>query len=208
MIVMSEQIPISDEVLNGKRKNANGSYAHAPNGGSGVPGFDLRTLYAERNWTALGGLLLFALGALWAIQHVLGLHLELWAVALGGIGFWLVLQSWTTVNGDLKRLDEPARNRLIVGASMVAIGVLSMIDINWWSLLLIGAGGWLGYTTWQKYEAAGRTWTRGRRDRLFVAAGLVILGLSSFISSGSAWLLLIIVGAAMLYRWVGQRRCC
>lgn len=205
---MREQNTTSDEVITDKPKHNNGSSKRKNTGDApSIPGLDLRELYAERNWTALAGLALFALAGLWALQSLLGIDLQLWSLALLGIGGWLVFQSWTASQGDFSRLDESARHRLLAGAGMIAIGALSMIHFDWWALLLIGAGGWLGYDTWQRHESVGRIWTRQTRNRMFMAAALGLLGLSSLISMGSAWLLLIIIGAAMLYGRVGKRHC-
>jgi hypothetical protein len=97
----------------------------------------------------------------------------------------------------------------MVGGLAALVGLLGLLDVNWAALLLMGAGGWLGYDTWQKYEANGRAWTDRTRNRMFVAVALGVLGLFSFLHLGSSWpVVLIIIGAAMVYRRVSRNRCC
>ena len=200
---------VTGEVSPDKQKR-NGNKPHEKRkrtaGTSSVPGLNIRELYAERNWTALAGLTLIGIGFLYVIQDVLNFRLNLWSLVMVGLGGWLMADAWQTYQVGRVWAGN-SRNRMLSGAIIVLVGALGMMDVNWWGLLLIGVGGWLGYDTWQKYEANGRVWTTQTRNRMFAAAALGVVGIFGFIHLGSAWLLLIIVGAVMLYRCVG-RSCC
>lgn len=165
-----------------------------------LPGLSVRELYAERNWPALAGLALIGIGLLYVAQDIFGLAVNLWALALLGIGGWLVLDAHQRHADEGEAWGQTARHRLMAGALAILIGVLGMLRVDWWGLLLLGAGGWLGYDTWRKHAAGGRGWTRRARNRLVVAGILGAAGLVSLLNLGSAWpFLLIVLGAAMLY---------
>jgi hypothetical protein len=205
--VTDEAEPISSE----KPKRHNGTdphkkKKHTPDSGA-VPGINFRELYEERNWTALAGLGLIAVGVLYLFQGLLSIHLNLWSLALLGVGGWLVVDAWQRYTAAGQVWVENTRTRLMVGGLAALVGLLGMLDVNWAALFLMGAGGWLGYDTWQKYEANGRAWTDRTRNRMFVAAALGVLGLYSFLHLGSSWpVVLIIIGAAMVYRRVSRNR--
>jgi hypothetical protein len=172
-----------------------------------LPGINFRELYEERNWTALAGLALIGLGVLYLFQNLLNLHLNLGSLALLGVGGWLAVDAWQRYEAAGKVWVENTRTRLMVGGLATLIGLLGMLNVNWAAVFLMSAGGWLGYDTWQKYEANGRTWTDRTRNRMFVAAALGVLGLFGILHLGSSWpVVLIIIGAAMVYRRVSRNR--
>jgi len=174
-----------------------------------MPGINLRELYEERNWTALAGLGLIAFGVLYLFQNLLDLHLNLGSLALVGIGGWLAVDAWQRYVRAGNVWVENTRTRLLVGGLATLVGLLGMMNVNWAAVLMLGAGGWLGYDTWQKYEANGRAWTDRTRNRMFVAAALAVLGLFSILHLGSSWpIVLIILGAAMVYRRIRRNHCC
>ncbi len=171
---------------------------------SSVPAPNVPELIAERNWTALAGLALIALGALYALQHLFGLRLELWALLLVGIGGWLLYTAWQP--NDLSAQDTshsvhtPLRTRAIVGAVLLSVGVMSIFSFNWWGLMVLGAGGWLAYDTRKRVDELGGVWTRDLRNRMFVAALLGYFGLSAFVPLGGLWWVVLLVGGVVLYR--------
>ena len=166
---------------------------------SGVPAPNVAELLEERNWTALAGLALMALGALYALQHLFGLRLDLWALLLMGIGGWLLYDAWGQSNGAPWE-NPTTRPRAIAGAVLLAVGVLNVLTLNWWGVLVLGAGAWLGYDTRQRADALGGIWTRDLRNRMFVAGLLIFFGLSAFISMGGLWWVVLLVGGVILYR--------
>jgi hypothetical protein len=171
------------------------------NTGDPLPGLDIRELIDERNWTALAGLGLIGLGLLYIVLDVLNIHFVLWAWLLLAAGGWLTFDAWQKYNASGRLWTGTTRNRMMVGVLIMLIGLFNALRIDWGGLLLLGAGGWLGYDTWQKYDAVGRVWTQRTRNRMFVAGALILFGLISFIPSWSTWPLLIIaIGVAMLYR--------
>ncbi len=176
-------------MMNDKRKRST----------SAVPAPNVSELIAERNWTALGGLALMALGALYALQHLFGLRLDLWALLLIGIGGWLLYDAWGQSN-DAPWDNDATRTRALVGVALLAVGVMNMLTLNWWGMIVLGGGVWLGYDTRKRVDALGGIWTRDLRNRMFVAALLVFFGLSAFISMGGLWWLVLIVGGVILYR--------
>ncbi len=170
-----------------------------PKRSNNLPAPNVSELIEERNWAALAGLALMALGVLYALQHLLGLRLDLWALLLMGIGGWLFYDAWQQSGGSPWE-RQPTRTRALVGAALLLAGVMSILTMNWWGMFVLGAGAWLGYDTWQKVQALGGVWTRDLRNRMFVAGLLVFFGLSAFVSlSGWGWLVLI-VGGVILYR--------
>ena len=176
--------------MNDKRKRSSTSTVPAPN---------VSDLIAERNWAALAGLALIALGVLYALQHLLGLRLDLWALLLMGIGGWLLYDAWQGSSGSPWD-DAATRTRTLVGGVLLAVGALSVVAWNVWGLLVLGAGVALGYDTQKRVDALGGIWTRDLRNRMFVAGLLAFFGLSAFISLGGLWWLVLIVGGVILYR--------
>jgi hypothetical protein len=171
------------------------------NTGDPLPGLDIRELLEERNWTALAGLGLIGLGVLYIVLDVLNIHFVLWAWLLLAAGGWLTFDAWQKYNATGRQWTGITRNRMMIGVLVMLIGLFNALQIDWGGLLLLGAGGWLGYDTWQKYDAVGRVWTQKTRNRMFVAGALILFGLISFIPSWSTWpLLVIVIGIAMLYR--------
>lgn len=169
-----------------------------------VPPVDLRALYEERNWPALAGLALIAVAVLYVLQGAFDLSLNLWSLLLLGIGAWLVGDAWNTYERAERRWVENSRNRMLAGGLVLLVGMVGIVAIDWWSVLLLGIGGWLGYDAWQRYERAGRVWTRTARHRRLAAVVLGVIGLTSLFNLGSAWpLILILIGGAMLF---GRRR--
>lgn len=164
-----------------------------------LPGINLRELLEEHNWPALAGLALLALGLLIGLQALIDLDFNLWALLLVGGGGWLAADAWQKYQAAGQRWTDSTRSRLIVGAGMVLIGLLGVFEIDWWGLLLLSVGIWLGVDAWQQYQAAGRTWTHRTRRRMIFGVLLGLLGLSGLVDLGSAWLLLIIVGAAVIF---------
>lgn len=166
-----------------------------------VPGIDVRQLIEERNWAALAGLALIGVALLTVFQRTLDVNFNLWSLLLLGIGGWLAFESYQRYTQQGRTWVGNTRNRLLAGALIALIGLLGILDVNWWGLLLIGVGGWLGFDTYQQVESAGGTWTDHLRNRMIAAAVIGGLGLFGFLNLGSAWpLILIVIGAAMLYR--------
>ena len=198
----TEPVPATHQRANGSgprppRKND----ATPPRDPRPVPDIDLRALWEERNWTALGGLALLVVGCLVLLEDLFGLNLNLWSMLLVGIGGWLMFDAYQTFQAHAQRWAGTSRNRMLAGGLMVAVGVMGMFDFDLWGLVLLGAGGWLGYDTYQKVEADGGTWTDQSRTRLGVAIALGVIGFFAFFNMGSAWpVILIVIGAAMLYR--------
>lgn len=166
-----------------------------------VPGVSVRELYDERNWTALGGLALIAVGVMYLLQDLIGFSFNLWSLLLLGVGGWLVMTGYQAYQAHGNTWDTVTRNRMIAGALIGAFGLIGMFDFNLWGLLLMGTGGWLGHDTWQKVENTGGEWTDPTRTRMAVAVALGVIGLFAFMNMGSAWsVMLIVFGGAMLYR--------
>jgi hypothetical protein len=166
-----------------------------------LPGLNIHELVEERNWTALAGLGLIGLGLLYIVLDVLNIHFVLWAWLLLAAGGWLTFDAWQKYNDSGRLWTSTTRNRMMVGVLVALIGLLNALQIDWSGLLLLGAGGWLGYDTWQKYDSVGRVWTQSTRNRMFVAGALILFGLISFIPSWSTWpVLIIVIGVVMLYR--------
>lgn len=166
-----------------------------------VPGVSLRALIEDRNYPALAGLGLLGIGVLLIAENMLGLDFSLWGLMLLGIGGWIMTDAWQTYQQNRRTWTSVARNRLLAGGLVTLIALMGMISINWWSLLLLGAGGWLGYDSWQRYESQGRVLDETARRRGWVGVLIAALGFFGLFGLGSAWpLLLIAIGAAMLYR--------
>ncbi len=179
-----------------KRKRASGGR---------VPGLDLRELIQERNWAALAGLGLIGLALLMIVQRSLGLSFNLWSLLLLGIGGWIVYDTLQIFRQQGRTWTAHTRNRMLAGGLVVLIALMGMLAINWWGLLLLVVGGWLGFDTFQKVEARGGVWTQTLRNRML--AGVVIggLGALAFFSLGSAWsVILIVIGGFMLCRHFGK----
>lgn len=186
---------------NGSRNGDNGSRSS-----TGIPGINPRELYEERNWPALAGLGLIGLGFLYLVQDVFDLHFNLWGIILLGIGGFLVADAWQKYDASGRTWTGIARNRLTGGAVIMAIGLLGTFQWDWWAVMLLGLAGWLGYDTWQKYEANGRVWTETMRNRATATAIIGILGLFGMLSSWSIWPLFIIaMGVALVFGVIGQK---
>jgi hypothetical protein len=166
-----------------------------------LPGLNINELIEERNWTALVGLGLIGVGLVYVVFHVLNISFALWAWLMVAGGAWLTYDAWQDYDAAGRIWAGKTRNRMIAGVLIVLVGLFNALRIPWGGLLLLGAGGWLAYDTWQKYDAVGRTWTQQTRNRMFVAGALILFGLLSFIPSWSTWpLLIIVIGVVMLYR--------
>lgn len=172
-----------------------------------VPGLDIRELLEEHNWTALAGLGLLGVGILYLLQGWIGIDLNLWSLATLGIGGWLIVNGYQQYTAAGQVWVGASRNRVLAGSIVAAIGLVSILDLSWWGLLLLGVGGWLGYDTWQKVEAAGGVWTNHARNRIGAAVVIGAIGLFGFFNLGGAWsVILIVIGAAMLWRHFGKNR--
>jgi hypothetical protein len=166
-----------------------------------LPGISIRELVEERNWTALAGLGLMALGVLYLLQDLFGFNLNLWSLLLLGIGGVMLYDAWDRFDQAGQRWTEDIRNRVLAGGLIALVGLMSLYEFNLWALFPLVIGLWLAHDTWQRYQAQGRTWTPPIRNRMLVAGFLVVIGGFSFFSLGSTWpLLLIGIGAVMLYR--------
>lgn len=154
---------------NGQRKNGTAR--------SSIPDINIRELYAERNWAALTGLGLIALGIITLIQDFIGLHLEVWSLALIGIGGWLMYDAWEKYQANGKRWNEHARARMTGGSVISLIGLLAILEISGLGLMLIAIGGWLLYDAWQRYEKNGRIMSNSIRNRVLVGGGMALFGL-------------------------------
>ena len=177
-----------------KRKRTNGSLDGRP-----VPPVSIQALLDERNWTALAGLALLATGVLLAIGGLLGMSFNLWALGLAAVGGWIAASGWLRYQDAGQRWDDTSRNRAVFGGLTALVGLLGLLQFNAWSIILFGAGGWLAYDTWQRFENGGRVWTPTLRNRAIAAAVLGVIGLSSLIHVGGAGLLLIVIGVALLF---------
>ncbi|MCD4685259.1 MAG: hypothetical protein K8S97_04920 [Anaerolineae bacterium] len=170
-------------------------------GGRMIPDINVRELIEERNWAALIGLSLIGVGLLYALQGLLGFSFNLWSLLMLGLGGWLAYDGWQTYEQQDRAWTDNVRNRLLAGGLLLVIGVMGMIDLNWWGLLLLGVGGWLGYDTWQKVEDTGGVWTEQTRNRMLMAGIVGTFGLFGFLTIGGAWAIILIgIGAFMLYR--------
>jgi hypothetical protein len=174
-----------------------------------LPGINIRELIEERNWTALAGLGLIGLGLLYVAADVLNISFALGAWMLLAAGGWLMFDAWQKYDAAGRLWVGNTRNRMFGGAVIALVGLLGAMHINWWGLMLLGTGGWLGYDTWKKYDAAGRVWTAHTRNRMFAAVAVAVIGFLGLIPLWSAWpLLVIVIGVAMLYRHIGGKTCC
>jgi hypothetical protein len=187
----AEPVPADKLKRNGSR----------PASKSDLPGINIRELYEERNWTALAGLALVGVGVLFLLQDMLGISLNLWSLAMLGIGGWLMVDAWQKYDAAGRAWVGNTRNRMLGGGLIAMVGLVSIMNLSWWGLMLLGVGGWLAYDTWQRYEANGRVWTEYTRNRMAAAGIIGFVGLFGFFHLGSAWsLILIAVGVTMLYR--------
>lgn len=181
------------------RRKSNG--AKRKNTGDPLPGLNIQELIEERNWMALAGLGLIGVGLLYVVFHVLNITFALWAWIMVIGGAWFVYDAWKDYEAAGRIWAGKTRNRMMFGMLVMLIGLFNALRIDWGGLLLLGAGGWLGYDTWKRYDAVGRIWTQQMRNRMFIAGALAVLGLLSFIPSWSTWpVLIILIGVAMLYR--------
>lgn len=171
-----------------------------------IPGVNLRELYEERNWSALAGLGLMGLGVLYLVEGVMGISFNLWSILLVGVGGWLLIDTWQRYESAGRVWAGNDRNRMLIGGSLALIGLVSIFNLNWWGLFLLGMGGWLGYDTWQKHEALGKVWTEHNRNRMGVAVVIGVIGLFGLFNMGSTWaIILIAIGGFMLYRHFNDR---
>lgn len=171
-----------------------------------LPGIDVRELIEERNWAALIGLGLIGVGLLYALQGLLGFSFNLWSLLMFGLGVWLAYDGWQTYEQQGRAWTDNVRNRLLAGGLLILIGVMGMIDINWWGVLLLVIGGWLGYDTWQRVQDTGGVWTEHTRNRLLIAGIVGAFGLFGFLNIGGAWAIILIgIGAFMIYRHFSDR---
>ncbi|MBN1200363.1 MAG: hypothetical protein JXJ20_00775 [Anaerolineae bacterium] len=174
---------------------------------SPVPDINIRELVEERNWTALGGLALIALGVLYLFEGLLGLDISLWSVGLLGIGGWLMLDAWSNYQDNNRTWVQRDRNRLVGGAVIVLIGLAGILDLNLWEWVLLGIGGWLMIDAYQRYERNGHEWTTKARNRMIGGIVVAALGAISLFSLSNAWsLVLIVLGGAMLFGYIGGNR--
>lgn len=209
---MSDEYPNSGPITN-EAEPVPGEQARRANGrqrktdGRPLPGLDVRELVEERNWTALAGLGLLGIGILYLLQGWIGIDLNLWSLAMVGIGGWLMFDGYQQYTAAGQNWVGTSRNRLLAGGVVTSIGLVSILNLSWWGLMLLGVGGWLGYDTWQKVEAAGGVWTTHARNRMGAAAVIGAVGLFGFFNLGGAWsVILIAIGAAMLWRHFGKNR--
>jgi hypothetical protein len=162
-----------------------------------VPSLSVRELLEERNWTALAGLALVGVGVLILLEDALTVRLSLWALLLLGLGGWLAWDGWQRQQ-QTGAWDSAARNRAFFGGIIALVGLIGLLDLNWWGLLLMVLGARLGQQTWQRYQRGGRLWTAGLRRRVFLAVALGAIGLFSFLHLGSTGpLLLVLLGAGL-----------
>lgn len=199
-----EAEPVPPEIR--QRFPGNGaSRAPLPRDDRPVPPLSLRDLVEERNWTALTGLGLVGVGVLILAQDALTLHLRLWALLLVGLGGWLAWDGWQRYQ-HVGTWDSTARNRFLFGGITVLVGVIGLLDLNWWGLLLLTLGLRFGQQTWRGYQRGGRVWTVSLRRKMFLAIVLSAIGLFSFFNLGSAGpLLLVIIGAGLFLERAGRR---
>jgi hypothetical protein len=212
---MSDEYPNSGPTTN-EAEPIYGEKAGRANGANGrkrkpdsspLPGLDIRELVEERNWTALAGLGLIGVGILYLLQGWIGIDLNLWSLAMVGIGGWLMFDGYQKYTTAGQTWVGTSRNRLMAGAIVASIGLVSILNLSWWGLMLLAVGGWLGYDTWQKVEAAGGVWTDRARNRMGAAAVIGAIGVFGFFNLGGAWsVILIAIGAAMLWRHFGRKR--
>jgi hypothetical protein len=179
------------------------------NGRDPLPGVSLRELLAERNWTALAGLGLIALGVLWIVANFLNIHFALWAWVMMALGGGLMFDAWQTYSAAGRVWIENTRNRMLGGGVIALVGLMGALNLSWWAVMLLVIAGWLAHKTWKEYTASGRTWTARVSNRFFAAGLLGLIGLSGLTSVWSVWpLLLVVIGGVMLYRHLGGKTCC
>lgn len=169
-----------------------------------VPSLSVPELLEDRNWTALAGLALVGVGMLILLEDALTVHLSLWALLLLGLGGWLAWDGWQRYQRT-GAWDSIARNRAFFGGVIALVGLIGLLDLNWWGLLLMVLGARLGQQTWQRYQRQGRVWTAGLRRRALLAMVIGAIGLFSFLHLGSAGpLLLVILGAGLILERAGR----
>ena len=186
---------MSEQLKTDERQRANGSQADP------IPGIDVRELVEEGNWLALGGLVLVGLGVLHLLGSIFAFSFNLWGVMLLGVGGWLVYDAWQKYENNNQTWVENTRNRMLAGAIVLLVGAMGLFDFSLWGATLLCVAGWLGYEGWQRYEHDNQVWTDYSRHRVITAVVLGIIGLFGLINVGSALpLILIVIGAVMLYR--------
>jgi len=176
-----------------------------------LPDVNVRDLVEERNWSALAGLALIAVGVLYLVQDILGFDLNLWNLLMLGVGGWLMVQSWRAYQANGRVWIEPHRTRMIAGAAIGFVGLISAFHLAGWEWLLLAIAGALMYVARQEYIQNGRAWTPRSRSRMTGGVVIGLIGLFGLINLWSTWpLLLIVVGAAMLFGFIGGGRkgCC
>lgn len=185
--------------------NSNGPRKKKKRADGPIPGIDLQALIQERNWAALAGLGLIGLALLILVQRALGVDFNLWSLLLLGIGGWIVYDTVQIYEQQNRTWTDHVRNRILAGGLIVLVGLMGMLSINWWGLLLLVVGGWLGVDTYQKTESQGGVWTQTLRNRMLAAVIIGGLGAMAFFNLGSAWsLILIVIGGYMLCRHFGK----
>jgi hypothetical protein len=93
------------------------------------------------------------------------------------------------------------------GAVIALVGLLTVLDLGGWGWPLVAIGGWLIYDARKKYEQNGRVWIEPARSRMIFGVVIVVIGLFGFIHLLSTWpLVLIVLGAAMLFGLIGGKR--
>ncbi len=166
-----------------------------------VPTLSVRALIEERNYPALAGLVLGAVGCLVVLRTLFDLDLSLFNLTLAGLGGWLMTNAWQMYQRASRTWTTVAQNRMVAGGLIALVALMGMISLDWWSLMLMVFGGWMGYDTWQRYEERGRVVDSRLRQRAWLAALVGSVGFFGFFGLGSAWpLVLIAAGVAMLYR--------
>lgn len=176
-------------------------------GRSSLPDINITQLIEERNWAALGGLALVAIGILYLVQDILGMDFNLWSLAMLGIGGWLMADAWQRYDRAGRNWVGNSRNRMIGGAVIALIGLFAILDMSGWGFFLLAIGGLLMFDAWQKYDRAGRVWVGNTRSRMIGGGAAALIGAFGLLHTWSTWpLILIIVGVAMLYGHIGGKR--
>lgn len=91
------------------------------------------------------------------------------------------------------------------GLALIVLGLLYIVeditglDLNLWSLVMLGLGGWLIYDGYQRYQANNRTWTDTGRSRAAAGGVIALIGLLSAVHISGFTLLLLIVAGLLGY---------
>lgn len=183
-----------------KRKH----HAYAPDAPP-VPPVSVRALVEERNWTALAGLGLLVMGGLILLGDAIDIRFNLWAVLLLGVGAWLVTTGWQRYEQAGYRWDDTARNRVIFGTISLLVGLLGLLQLDWWGLLLLAIAFRLGRDAQRRVGAAAGRWTLRQRAKMALAVFIGAIGLLNILSLGSAGpLLLILIGIGLFIERTGS----